>query len=82
MERIFVGAVSTPRGKIEYYLIKELCAEHGIVYGITVILEKETAEITQITTQLHKIQELLHAMLRGSVTPVTVRDIVEDWLAQ
>lgn len=81
MERIWFGASRTPKGEVQYYLLKETCGE-GSAYGILVALEYESAEILRITVRFSEIQQLLQAMLRGTVTPVTVRDIVEDWLAR
>lgn len=57
----------------------ELLEEDG-QYGIRVSYGTELVDMMDITTEKEAILQLLNAMYLGFVTPVTARDIVEDWL--
>lgn len=69
--------------QLEYYCTKQ-STEHGIQYGAAVRsicggVEQE-AHIGQITALRIRIEELLALLAAHTVTPVTLRDVVEDWL--
>ena len=64
------------QGMTVYY---ELLEERGR-YGIRVSCGTEVEEITDLAVKKEPVLELLQAMVRGFVTPVTARDIAEDWL--
>ena len=55
-----------------------LAGEDG--YGVRVSNGKEIVEIHDIAPSREQVSQLLDLLVRGSVTPVTARDIVEDWL--
>lgn len=55
-----------------------LAGEDG--YGVCVSNGEETVEIHGIAPSRERVSQLLGLLMRGRVTPVTVRDIVEDWL--
>ena len=57
----------------------ELLEEEG-QYGIRVSCDAEAAEIPDLAGEKEAVTELLEAMCRGFVTPVTARDVAEDWL--
>jgi len=64
---------------VRYYLLterRELCA-----YGICVEYQEEMVEISHITPSRQRIMALLRLLMNGCVTPVAVRDVVEDWLS-
>ena len=49
-------------------------------YGIRVCWRGETAEAADITTKREEALALLRLLRRGNVTPIALRDVVEDWL--
>lgn len=51
-------------------------------YGIKILLDaqKESAEIHDISLSVERINDLAELLCRNSVTPVALRDVVEDWL--
>ena len=57
----------------------ELLEEAGR-YGLRVSCGTVSEEIPDLTTDKNALLQLLNAMHRGFVTPVTARDIAEDWL--
>lgn len=62
---------------IQYYLLGD---QNGQAYGLAVSYRGEEAAFSDLTASAPAIRELLHAMRKGTVTPVTAGDIVEDWL--
>jgi len=73
-----VGSVRLGRKWLRYYLLRSMEPQRG--YGICVTCGSDAALIPEITSSEAEVRQLLGAMIRGRVTPVTVRDIVEDWL--
>ena len=50
-------------------------------YGVRVTgPDGECAEIPNITVSAGRIDELVDLLRRNQVSPVTLRDVVEDWL--
>ena len=80
MDRYFMGSVCVQKMNIQYFLLKEYFEGQEGHYGVSVELEGEQVTVRQITTSCKEIRELLDLLVRGQVTPVTVRDVVEDWL--
>lgn len=65
---------------IEYSLISDL-SDVGIeTYGILVQLGDERVVIHDLSSSPDEVQKLLVCMANGAVSPVSVHDIVEDWL--
>jgi len=70
----------------EYYVLVEeamvgqtFCCES---YGVRVTDGSgDEAAVPNITTSTRRIDELMELLVRGGVTPCTLRDVVEDWLA-
>ena len=72
---------------LDYYVLVEearigdaFCCEN---YGVRVAHSGggETAAVSNITTSARRIDELMELLVRGRVTPSTLWDVVEDWLA-
>lgn len=79
MRKISFGQSECCGAVVFYYLMVE--EEAGIErYGLQVRRESETETVPDITSSQRQIQALLEVMARGCVTPVAVREIVEDWL--
>ena len=51
-------------------------------YGILVECGADRAELRDLSPAAWRGRSLLEAMCRGAVTPVTARDVVEDWLLE
>ncbi|MDY3013854.1 MAG: DUF6514 family protein [Evtepia sp.] len=51
-------------------------------YGLRVDLVQtgERIEILDITASSRRIEALAQLLIRGGVTPCTVREVIEDWL--
>ena len=64
------------RGTVIRYHI--LSAAAG--YGIAVVYRGEQAVIEDLTSRREEIEDLVLQLRKGRVTPVALRDVVEDWL--
>ena len=49
-------------------------------YGVLVEYLTQRTEVPGITVFRRRAEALLELLRRGRVTPVTVRDVMEDWL--
>lgn len=79
MRRIRFDQAECRGTAVVYYLVAEETAEVER-YGLQVCCGEETETVSDITASRRAIQSLLEAMARGAVTPVTAREVVEDWL--
>lgn len=66
---------------VYYYLLEENTGPERS-YGIRVECGADQAELRDLTPVAGRARGLLEAMCRGAVTPVAVRDVVEDWLLE
>lgn len=80
MRKLFVGRSDCEAVPVEYFLLAEELGESGEEYGVGVKRGEEVETIPGITVSHDRITSLLALLLRGEVTPVTARDVVEDWL--
>lgn len=79
VRRTWVGRSECRGTVVHYYLVIEEAA--GVErYGLQVCYGEESETVGDITSSRRGIQSLLAAMVRGGVTPVAARDVVEDWL--
>lgn len=66
---------------VEYFLLAEetdACAES---YGVEVSCSGgERASVRNLTFSQSRIDKLMSLLIRCRVTPVALRDVVEDWL--
>jgi hypothetical protein len=68
---------------IVYYLLTEEVGELCESYGVEVCLEGgENCRISGITCSQPGILRLIAALMRGGVTPVSLHDVVDDWVLQ
>lgn len=79
MRTRLVGVTGIGKQALWYYLLAET-REDRQVYGLRVKYCGEVVSIADITSSRKQIHRLLRRMLWGGVTPVTARDVVEDWL--
>ena len=54
----------------------------GMQFGIRLALGEEQIVIRELTASERRAQRLLERLRRGSVTPVALRDVVDDWLLE
>ena len=72
--------------RFDYYILIDQVTVEGDFfcesYGIKILSPdtREAAEIPNITVSISRIDDLAERMLRNGVSPVTARDVVEDWL--
>lgn len=79
LRRIFVGNAVCGQKLIRYYLLEYDTAGRAC-YGIQVEVGREKTVIPRITPSQVAVLALAERLIRGCVTPVTARDVVEDWL--
>ena len=83
------GQDSQKLSGVQYFIVAEdLFSDYGVPllesYGVCVCIngkEEEKSVIRHITSSSAKIEELMELLLRNGVTPVSLNDVVEDWLA-
>ena len=81
MRKLFVGEARCRASKVRYYLL-EREAEGPVSYGVQVELEGEEASAVDLSPSRRKVEILAEALVRGVVTPVALRDVVDDWLLE
>ena len=67
---------------VRYFLLEEQLEDHAAVYGVSVEYGGEEDSVRRLAGSREQVEALLAALARGSVTPVALRDEVEDWLLQ
>ena len=80
MRTFLVGDRKFCNQPISYYVLAEDLDNVGENYGVRVEYGGEVASILGITVSQLRIQELLRLLIRGTVPPSALRDVVEDWL--
>lgn len=66
-------------------LIDEMCMKSGFScesYGVKISAHEggEVALVPNITPSISRIESLLELLIRNSVTPCTLADVISDWL--
>ena len=80
LQTLFIGSSACKEAEVRYYLLAEEPETDTGCYGLRVEFGGEAETIHGITASQHVILSLLSALVRGAVTPVAVRDVIEDWL--
>ena len=80
MHRMLVGTAQCRKLPVRYYLLAEELHNETETYGVGVEYNGTLAEIHGITISQRRITALLYALIMGTVTPIALRDVVEDWL--
>ena len=65
---------------VEYHLLTDPCGEHLEQYGIEITAGGTSSIIRGICLSQRRILELLSLLIRNKVTPLGLRDVVDDWL--
>lgn len=80
MRALLMGERVICRKPVDYYLLAEELGETES-YGVEISCEDGEAEsVRGITLSQNRILCLLMLLMEQTVTPVTLRDVVEDWL--
>lgn len=66
---------------VRYYVVEEAVGRE-MAYGLSVTYRDEALLLPGVTRSKQRVQSLLERMMRGTVTPVAARDVVEDWLLE
>ena len=77
MRKLFVGEARCRALPARYYLLEE---DAPGSYGVQIELEGEEASVTGLSPSRKRVLALAEALVRGTVTPVALRDVVDDWL--
>ena len=81
MRKFFFDSAPLGDGTVQYSLVTGASERDEGEYGVLVESGGETALIPAISASRFRVQELLGLMCRGLVTPVTAREVTEDWLS-
>lgn len=79
MRKLFVGEAPCRALPARYYLLVEETENSGS-YGIQIELRGEEASARNLSPSRQRVLELAGTLARGAVTPVGLRDVVDDWL--
>ena len=80
MRKLPMGAAECGGFPIRYYLLVETLENDLETYGVLVEYRAQTAAVPAVTVCRQRAEALVEWMRRGQVTPVTARDVAEDWL--
>ena len=81
MQSMMMGERRVGEKPVQYYLLVERLPGRKTDYGLRLAVPGgDSAEVRGITFSRSRIHQLLTRLIRGSVTPVSLRDVVEDWL--
>lgn len=82
MHSTFMGKREVLTKAATYYLLTKEVGELCESYGVAVCLEDgEQCHIPDITCSHTGILGLISVLMRCTVTPVALRDVVDDWLS-
>ena len=82
METVWIGRADVRGMTVEYYRIEEPAGRGRTDYGVEISTSLgEHSRIGGITVSPEEIVCLLDRLVRNSVTPATLRDVIDDWLA-
>lgn len=82
MRKRLVGEARCRAAQARYYLLEGEPEEDGRSYGVAVELGDEEEAVPDLSPSRERVEALAGALLRGAVTPVALRDVVDDWLLE
>lgn len=77
MRKLLIGESLCRALPARYYLLEEEAS-----YGVGIELEDESAAAPDLSPSRRRIEELAERLVRGTVTPAALRDVVDDWLLE
>lgn len=80
-DNIFIQKMVAPL-ILEYYLLVSLLAKDLEIYGVKIVKQRSGAAASApgITVSSRRIFHLIDLLSNRIVTPISLADIVEDWL--
>ena len=91
MRKLLVGEAQCRAFQARYYLLEEESETSGS-YGVQIEMEDEEASVRDLSPSRQRVEiarlsgalsaEEAEALVRGAVTPVALRDVVDDWLLE
>lgn len=81
MRKLFMGEAQCRAFQVRYYLLEEEM-ETSRSYGVQIEMEDEKASVRDLSPSRQRVEALAEALVRGAVTPVALRDVVDDWLLE
>lgn len=82
MGKQLVGEARCRAAQARYYLLEGESEDGGLSYGVEIELEDESAAVPDLGPSRRRVEALAKALARGTVTPVALRDVVDDWLLE
>ena len=80
MQKNLVGTALCKKQVIRYYLLAELLEGETESYGVSIEYRGEEMPVHAVTCVPKRMEALVELLQRGCVTPVTARDVIEDWI--
>lgn len=81
MRKLLMGEARCRASQARYYLLEEEAEKPG-AYGVQIEMEGEEASVRDLSPSRQRVEALAEALVRGAVTPVALRDVVDDWLLE
>ena len=78
MRKLLIGESRCRALSARYYLLEE----NGDSYGVGIELKGESAAAPDLSSSRQRVEELAERLARGTVTPIALRDVVDDWLLE
>ena len=78
MKSMYISTARREGLTVRYYLL----TGNRSMYGILVEKGSERTVLPDLSPSMGKVRDLLERMFRGFVTPVSARDVAEDWLLE
>ena len=82
METHLFGTAVCQGLPVRYYLLLQRGRDGRRQYVIRVEYKEEAVTVMGLTVSAEETKALLRKLMLGTVTPVTVPDVIEDWLLQ
>ena len=79
MRRVFIGETEVLGKKTSYYLLDDTDKLLG-GYGVEIVRGGERSRVHGLAVSGDRVWRLAELLLQSAVTPVTLRDVTEDWL--
>ncbi len=81
MRKLFMGEAQCRAFQARYYLLEEELENPG-AFGVQIEMEDEEASARDLSPSRQRVEALAESLVRGAVTPVALRDVVDDWLLE
>lgn len=79
MRKVLVGETEVLGETTVYYLLDDTDGFPGN-YGVQIIRGSEQSCVNSLAPSGDRVWRLAELLLRCAVTPITLRDVTEDWL--